>query len=165
MVTILITMLISKRIKNHFRKLSLYFQKSATTYEKIDKGNLEYQEFKDLSDYINEMVNEHQISERALMKEKESLLSVLQNAPYGMILSEGEKILYINSNFTSILGYTLEDLPTIRDFYKKFFRGQDSEEKINPEIVPNNNGKDKIRFDTISGFIFSSESCPLKNFL
>ncbi|MBC8390475.1 MAG: diguanylate cyclase [Actinobacteria bacterium] len=153
MVTILITILISKRIKNHFKKLSLYFQKSATTYEKIDKENLEYQEFKDLSDYINEMVNEHQISERALMKEKESLLSILQNAPYGMILSEGEKILYLNSNFTSILGYTLEDLPTTRDFYKKFFRRQDSEEKINPEIVPNNNSKDNIKFDKVFSIV------------
>lgn len=59
--------------------------------------------------------------EEALRKEKETFFFILENAPYGVVLIDKERILYLNREYTNILGYTLKDIPTVRDSYHKFY--------------------------------------------
>jgi PAS domain S-box-containing protein len=48
--------------------------------------------------------------------------SILQKAPYGVLLIDGnERCLYANQEFTKITGYTLEDVPTISDWFQKAY--------------------------------------------
>jgi PAS domain S-box-containing protein len=61
-------------------------------------------------------------SEELLKKERETFYSILQKAPYGVILFERSgRYLYINPEFTRITGYTLQDIPNGREWFRKAF--------------------------------------------
>ncbi len=70
-------------------------------------------------------------TEELLNKERESLLSILQEAPNGVALIEKDgKYLYINSEFTNITGYTLKDIPTGKDWFHKAYPDQNYRRQI-----------------------------------
>lgn len=59
-------------------------------------------------------------SYRKQVEEKETLLSILQQVPYGvMLIDENERCLYVNLAFTRITGYTLEEIPTMMAFFRR----------------------------------------------
>ncbi|MBE9570272.1 MAG: cache domain-containing protein, partial [Proteobacteria bacterium] len=62
----LIMNIFSRRIRKHFDLLNAYFQRSVTAYEKVDKNELLYEEFRTLSDSINKTVDEHKRAEEEL---------------------------------------------------------------------------------------------------
>lgn len=62
----LIMNIFSRRIRKQFDLLNEYFQRSVTAYEKVDKNELPYEEFRTLSDSINKMVDEHKRAEEVL---------------------------------------------------------------------------------------------------
>ena len=50
-------------------------------------------------------------AEELLQKERDTLLTILERAPYGVVLLDKDgKTLFINTAFTAITGYTLERL-------------------------------------------------------
>ena len=56
-------------------------------------------------------------AEELLQKERDTLLTILERAPYGVVLLDKDgKTLFTNTAFTAITGYTLEDVPTTRDW-------------------------------------------------
>ncbi|MBP1745916.1 MAG: hypothetical protein H6Q54_531, partial [Deltaproteobacteria bacterium] len=60
--------------------------------------------------------------EQLLKSERETFYGILQKAPYGAALVHRDgRYLFINPEFTSITGYTLEDIPTGREWYTKAF--------------------------------------------
>jgi|GEM_PF-921741 len=76
-------------------------------------------------------VTERKNMEKLLRKERESLYSILQKAPYGVVVADKKgRYTYMNPEFTTITGYTIHDIPTGRDFFYKAF----TEEGIREEI-------------------------------
>ena len=68
---------------------------------------------------ISRDITERTRTEELLRQERESLYAILDRAPYGvMVRDQDGKTLYVNSEFTAITGYTLADIPTIRDWGK-----------------------------------------------
>ncbi len=60
--------------------------------------------------------------EYALFKEKETLLTILNNNPMGVILTNRNGVfLYVNQEFINITGYTHQDVPTGRDWFRKAY--------------------------------------------
>ena len=54
---------------------------------------------------------EKERAKELLQKERQTLFTILHNAPYGVALIDKDgKFLYINSEFTKITGYTVEDV-------------------------------------------------------
>lgn len=75
---------------------------------------------------IGEDITERKRAEELLQKERETFLSILQKAPYGVILIDKDgKYLYINPEFTNITGYTLEDVPTGTDWFRLAYPDQE----------------------------------------
>jgi PAS domain S-box-containing protein len=67
-------------------------------------------------------ITERRRIDEMLKKERETFYSILQKAPYGLILVDREgRYTYINPEFTAITGYTLQDLPTGRDWVEKAY--------------------------------------------
>jgi diguanylate cyclase (GGDEF)-like protein/PAS domain S-box-containing protein len=67
-------------------------------------------------------VTARKYAEELLKKERETFYSTLQEAPNGVVLIDKDgRYLYINSEFTAITGYTLEDLPTGKDWFFKAY--------------------------------------------
>jgi len=61
-------------------------------------------------------------AETALQKEKETLSTILESTPHGIALIDNHgKYLYVNPYFIKITGYTLEDIHTKEDWFKKAY--------------------------------------------
>jgi PAS domain S-box-containing protein len=71
---------------------------------------------------ITRDVTERKQAEELLQKEREISLSILENALYGVaLIDNGGQYIYINPEFTNITGYTLQDTPTGKDWFRKAF--------------------------------------------
>jgi diguanylate cyclase (GGDEF)-like protein/PAS domain S-box-containing protein len=67
-------------------------------------------------------VKEKQRAEEALRKEQEKFQTLVEESPLGVsIIGEENRFNYINNTFTEIFGYTLEDIPTEREWFAKAY--------------------------------------------
>jgi PAS domain S-box-containing protein len=74
---------------------------------------------------------ERRKTEEMLRKERETFFYILQKAPYGVILIDGDgKYRYVNPEFTNVTGYTLEDVPSGRDLMRKAYPDPEYREKV-----------------------------------
>jgi diguanylate cyclase (GGDEF)-like protein/PAS domain S-box-containing protein len=74
---------------------------------------------------IRAEITERKRAEELLQRERETFYSTLQEAPNGVALIDKDgRYLYINSAFTNITGYTLEDIPTGRDWFRRAYPNQ-----------------------------------------
>jgi diguanylate cyclase (GGDEF)-like protein/PAS domain S-box-containing protein len=70
-------------------------------------------------------------TEELLQEERETFYSTLQESPNGVVLIDKEGgYLYINDAFTAITGYTLNDIPTGKDWFLKAFPDQVYREEV-----------------------------------
>jgi two-component system cell cycle sensor histidine kinase/response regulator CckA len=61
-------------------------------------------------------------AEELLREERETFSSILQKTPHGVLLIDHEeKCLYVNPEFTRITGHTLDEIPTIADWFRQAF--------------------------------------------
>ncbi|MCJ7664922.1 MAG: PAS domain-containing protein, partial [Desulfobacterales bacterium] len=61
-------------------------------------------------------------AEELLKEQREIFYSTLQEAPNGVVLIDKDgRYLYINSEFTAITGYTLNDIPAGKDWFLKAY--------------------------------------------
>jgi two-component system, cell cycle sensor histidine kinase and response regulator CckA len=68
------------------------------------------------------MEAERKGAEEALRSEKEAFFTILENHPIGVILIGADgKFQYVNPEFTHITGYTLQDVPSGRDWFQKAY--------------------------------------------
>jgi PAS domain S-box-containing protein len=67
-------------------------------------------------------ITERRRAEDRLGRERRTFLSVLEQAPYGMLLVDGDgRCLYANSALTEITGYALDDIPTASEWLRKIY--------------------------------------------
>lgn len=67
-------------------------------------------------------ITERKRMELALMEEKERFRVLVEESPYGVsIVSREGDYRYLNPRFTEIFGYTLEEIPTGREWFRKAF--------------------------------------------
>jgi PAS domain S-box-containing protein len=65
-------------------------------------------------------------AEKMLKQEKEKLFTILENHPSGVaLLGHDCTYQYINATFTEITGYTLDDIPTSRDWFIRAYPDTD----------------------------------------
>jgi PAS domain S-box-containing protein len=69
------------------------------------------------------IISRYRAKEKALLKEQEAQLSILENAPCGIGISQKiyGKVLYLNAEFIQMFGYTIDDIPTVRDWLSKAY--------------------------------------------
>ncbi len=80
---------------------------------------------------LEEEIKVRKEAETLLTKEKELFFSILQKAPYGVILLDKNfEILYLNPEFNRITGYTIDDIKTLNDLLKKVFPRPELREKL-----------------------------------
>ncbi|WP_299980939.1 PAS domain-containing hybrid sensor histidine kinase/response regulator [Desulfobacula sp.] len=69
--------------------------------------------------------------EKARQKEKETLSTILESTPHGITLIDNNgEYLYVNPFFTKITGYTLKDIPTKEDWFKKAYPDKNYRKKV-----------------------------------
>jgi PAS domain S-box-containing protein len=76
-------------------------------------------------------ITERKRSEELLQKERDTFFAILQNAPYGAaFLDKTGKTILINTEFSTITGYTQEDIPTVREWYCVAYPDKEYRDKV-----------------------------------
>ncbi len=76
-------------------------------------------------------ITERKAMEKQLMKEKEVFFSVMNDNPHGIALYDNDgRFVYFNPEFTAITGYSLEDVPTSRDWVRKTYPDPEYRAKV-----------------------------------
>jgi len=71
---------------------------------------------------VEGLEEESRAAQEALQGEKKTFLTILENYPTGVILIDADgKFQYVNPEFTRITGYTLQDVPSGRDWLRKAY--------------------------------------------
>jgi two-component system cell cycle sensor histidine kinase/response regulator CckA len=71
---------------------------------------------------IGNDITERKHAEKALWQEEEKFRTFVEQSPFGIsIIDESGNYKYINPKFIEIFGYTLEDIPTGKEWFKKAF--------------------------------------------
>ncbi|QTA89550.1 PAS domain S-box protein [Desulfonema magnum] len=74
---------------------------------------------------------EHEQAKALLKQERDAFSSVLEESPYGIVLiDETDQYLYINPEFNKITGYTLEDIPSRKQWFEKAYPNPDVRAEI-----------------------------------
>jgi diguanylate cyclase (GGDEF)-like protein/PAS domain S-box-containing protein len=69
--------------------------------------------------------------EKARQKEKEMLSIILESTPHGITLIDNQdNYLYVNPYFTEITGYTIKDIPTKEEWFKKAYPDKNYRQKV-----------------------------------
>jgi len=80
---------------------------------------------------LKQEIAERKRAEESLERERETFFSMLQKAPFGVVLIDKDgRYLYVNTEFTSITGYTLEDIPTGRDWFRLAYPDRQYRRKV-----------------------------------
>jgi diguanylate cyclase (GGDEF)-like protein/PAS domain S-box-containing protein len=90
-------------------------------------------------------VTERKRFERILQQERETFFSILQKEPYGALLINTDgTFLYVNPEFTAITGYTIKDVPTGKEWFRKAYPDPEYRHKIiavwKEDIIPRKGG-------------------------
>ncbi len=76
-------------------------------------------------------ITDKKLAEETLQAERESLFTILDNDPMGVILIDHDgSYLYVNQEFTSMTGYTRQDVPTGKDWLRKAYPDPEYRRKV-----------------------------------
>jgi PAS domain S-box-containing protein len=89
------------------------------------EGNLQYlvPEGRDIS-------SQKEIEDN-LLAEKSKLRTITENAPFGLVLIDAQgNYLYVNPKFEEISGYTIEDVPNGKEWFKKAYPDPETRQEV-----------------------------------
>lgn len=98
--------------------------------KKDDKGNI--------SGYIGTAtdITDRKLSEEKLKESEDRFRKLIEQAPVGIVLSDiNQKTLFANKKFVELTGYTIEDHPTIDEWWPKAYPDVGYREKIKKEWI------------------------------
>ncbi|MEN6320127.1 MAG: PAS domain S-box protein [Syntrophaceae bacterium] len=76
-------------------------------------------------------ITDHKRMEEELKKERETFFTVIKNYPHGVALVDRSGVnQYVNPEFTKITGYTIEDIPTGKDWFQKAYPVPEYRQKV-----------------------------------
>jgi len=96
----------------------------------------------------------------ALAASEERLRSLMDHCPVGIaVASLDHAIEYVNRGFTELLGYTLDDLPTIAEWFRKALPDRDPEEAL-PAWVRESEALSEAKPDVREGVVRTASGAP-----
>jgi PAS domain S-box-containing protein len=71
--------------------------------------------------FVRDITNRKRAAQEILL-EKEKLKTLLDNAPFGMLLiGREDRVVYMNTHFTDLFGYDMADIPDLGAWYRKAY--------------------------------------------
>jgi PAS domain S-box-containing protein len=99
-----------------------------TIEDKIFRQNRDLQV---LSNNLQKEIDEHIRTEKTLKEEKERFRILFEESPLGVsLIKDNGQYRYINSKFIEMFGYTLEDISTGREWFRKAFPDRGYRKKV-----------------------------------
>ncbi|MDX2480796.1 MAG: cache domain-containing protein [Desulfuromusa sp.] len=101
---------LSRKLKNDFHLFANFFSRAAYSSEAINRDLLKFVELDQLAEYANQMLNDKDIAEKALVDEREQLLVTLYSIVDGVITTDTEgRVELMNHVAESLTGWTQSD--------------------------------------------------------
>jgi PAS domain S-box-containing protein len=102
--------------KNFQKKNGGQFWVEITSIPAMRDGEIQYM----LANWS--VITERKQAEELLQKERDTFFSILQKAPYGVMVRDNDgNHSFVNLEFTNITGYTLDDVPTAKDWLRQAY--------------------------------------------
>jgi PAS domain S-box-containing protein len=141
----------SRRVERKFQKKSgEQFWVEITSIPAMRDGEVQYL----LGNWID--ITERKQSEELLQKERDTFYSILERAPYGVrVVDAAGNNSFLNPEFTSITGYTLEDIPTAQDWLHRAYPDQHYRNMVEMWEYDRAQSKDEETFRKQFGRVFS----------
>jgi PAS domain S-box-containing protein len=80
---------------------------------------------------VNEDITDRKQAEKALRQEEEKFRVLVEESPLGIsFIGEDTKYKYINTKFMEIFGYTLKDIPTGKEWFKKAYPNSEYRDQV-----------------------------------
>ncbi len=77
-------------------------------------------------DHLTKLVSDLKSAKEDLSKEKEKFRILVEESPFGVaLIGKDAEYKYVNSKFTEVFGYTLDDIRTGRDWWEKAYPDED----------------------------------------
>jgi diguanylate cyclase (GGDEF)-like protein len=99
LTTLVVSKLISRDLKAHFKLFNHYFHDASKNLKKIDTHKLEYQEFDELATSVNEMVEYIEASHEEVLFHRSYLQAVLESQKNIILVIEDETMVSVNKAF------------------------------------------------------------------
>lgn len=110
-VVIFITLLFSGKLRKEVGVFLSFFRKAAISHEKIEKDKLFAEEFKELADSANRMLEERQKIENSLRESEERLAFMFRSIAEGVIAADtDQKVVLINQSAEKQMGWRQEEV-------------------------------------------------------
>jgi PAS domain S-box-containing protein len=96
-------------------EMEILKQYNGSLFRKLEK---KMADLETINRRFQEEIKERQMAEKSVRQAEEKLKTLLDTLPVGLAWANTEKRMqYANRKFTELFGYTLEDLPTLRDWF------------------------------------------------
>ncbi len=87
----------------------------------VNASVVEYMDQRFVIGFVRDISSRKRAAQEMLL-EKEKLKTLLDNAPFGMLLVDGkDSIVYMNTKFTELFGYGISDVPDITTWYGRAY--------------------------------------------
>ncbi len=101
---------LSRRMKNDFQLFANFFQQAANSSTSIDRGQIKFVELDQMAESANQMLDDKDLAEKALLDEREQLLVTLYSIVDGVITTDTKgRIELMNRVAESLTGWNQTD--------------------------------------------------------
>lgn len=99
LTTLVVSKLISRDLKQHFKLFNHYFHDASKNLKKIDTHKLEYREFDELATSVNEMISNIEASHEEVLFHRSYLQAVLESQKNIILVIADETMISVNRSF------------------------------------------------------------------
>ncbi len=97
---------LNNRLRGDLHFFVSFLNRAAQSDEKIDRGEIKFEEFDQMAQHANKMLADRRLAEDALRKSEEKWRHILVNTPQLCVsLNPGGKIVFANEHFQKLIGY------------------------------------------------------------
>jgi PAS domain S-box-containing protein len=127
----LVVKLLSDRIYHNIRLFKNFFRKASTDAIEIEKNTLYFNEFAELAESANDMVENRRRAEKALRESEEKFRMLVEQSPLGIsLIGKDGRYKYVNPQFLEMFGYTIDDVATGRQWFDKAYPDEIYRQKV-----------------------------------
>ncbi len=127
----LIVKLLSDRIHHNIKLFKNFFKKASSDAIKIEGNAIYFNDFVQLAESANDMVENRRRAEKALRESEEKFRMLVEQSPLGIsLIGEDSRYKYVNPRFVEIFGYTIDDVPTGIEWFNKAYPDDRYRQKV-----------------------------------
>ncbi len=127
----LIVKLLSDRIDHNIKLFKNFFKKASSDAITIEGNTIYFNDFVQLAESANDMVENRRRAEKALRESEEKFRMLVEQSPLGIsLIGEDGRYKYVNPRFVEMFGYTIDDVTTRKEWFNNAYPDERYRQKV-----------------------------------